>query len=346
MDLTLIQRPLLSANNVHLINDDVPVLSDVCFDLLGGRCLGLVGDTASKEVSRIVSGELWPSRGHVVHHGKLMPPPGASVATSIWVTCGLVCLLIYSAALIGMDPYSALPWLEKTAARVHWSWLAAFALAVVTFMVGVKLSVDSHHNKQISHRVLRITGKSLQNEDLGFSKSIYSIISARMPHNIPRDKRHSRISAMLKAAGLGKLDQDLPLPSAALSDTSRHVISLLRCFAACPDVLICDDILEGLDVMQQARMLHMLRRIKAELGVAILFNTGKLEQQRLIADSICYLYEGCIVEAGPAAEVLDAPRSGETEKYIANYKVSTSELVDNFATLKKDKDLASSWLPC
>lgn len=89
----------------------------------------------------------------------------------------------------------------------------------------------------------------------------------------------------------------------------------------------------------------MMRRLKADLGTTILFNTGSVEQHRLIADHVCYLCEGCIVESGPVAEVLDSPQSESAAKYIADYKASSTDLADAFKTLSKDKALAGHWLP-
>jgi microcin C transport system ATP-binding protein len=84
-----------------------------------------------------------------------------------------------------------------------------------------------------------------------------------------------------------------------------------------PDLLIADEPTTALDVTIQAQILALLRELKARFGMALLLITHDLTIVRKMADRVCVMTRGEIVEAGPTAEVFDHPRHDYTRRLLA-----------------------------
>jgi microcin C transport system ATP-binding protein len=84
-----------------------------------------------------------------------------------------------------------------------------------------------------------------------------------------------------------------------------------------PDLLIADEPTTALDVTVQAQILTLLKELQTRLGMAMLFITHDLGIVRKIADVVCVMKDGKIVETGPVAEVFRAPQHDYTCKLLA-----------------------------
>ena len=84
-----------------------------------------------------------------------------------------------------------------------------------------------------------------------------------------------------------------------------------------PDLLIADEPTTALDVTVQAQILVLLDRLRKTYGMAMLFITHDLGLVRRIADDVCVMQKGKIVEAGPAARVFSDPQHPYTKALLA-----------------------------
>ncbi|HWA48045.1 MAG TPA: ABC transporter ATP-binding protein [Dongiaceae bacterium] len=92
-----------------------------------------------------------------------------------------------------------------------------------------------------------------------------------------------------------------------LSGGERQRVAIARALAAKPALLLCDEILSALDVSVQANILTLLQQLKSEHGIAMLFISHDLAVVRMLADHVCVLYGGEVMEIGTRASVFAPP---------------------------------------
>src|ERR671926_324245 len=127
----------------------------------------------------------------------------------------------------------------------------------------------------------------------------------------------ARTLELLRLVGLRDAESRLGAYPHQLSGGQRQRVMIAMALANEPDLFIADEPTTALDVTVQAQLLKLLADLKTRLGMAMLFITHDLGIVRKIADRVCVMTNGKIVEHGPVADVFAAPKHPYTQKLLA-----------------------------
>jgi microcin C transport system ATP-binding protein len=127
----------------------------------------------------------------------------------------------------------------------------------------------------------------------------------------------ARTIELLTQVGIPEPETRLGSYPHQLSGGQRQRVMIAMALANEPDLLIADEPTTALDVTVQAQILALLADIRARLGMSLLFITHDLGIVRRIADTVCVMNSGKIVEQGPVEEVFTAPKHPYTRALLA-----------------------------
>ena len=127
----------------------------------------------------------------------------------------------------------------------------------------------------------------------------------------------ARTLELLELVGIRDAASRLGAYPHQLSGGQRQRAMIAMALANEPKLLVADEPTTALDVTVQAQILTLLAELKARLGMAVLFITHDLGVVRKIADRVCVMTGGRIVEAGPVAEVFGNPQHAYTRRLLA-----------------------------
>jgi microcin C transport system ATP-binding protein len=126
-----------------------------------------------------------------------------------------------------------------------------------------------------------------------------------------------RIIQLLDQVGIPDPEGRLASYPHQLSGGQRQRVMIAMALANEPDLLIADEPTTALDVTVQAQILTLLKELQTRLGMAMLFITHDLGIVRKIADVVCVMKDGKIVETGPVADIFDKPQHPYTRALLA-----------------------------
>ncbi|MGR3742663.1 MAG: ABC transporter ATP-binding protein [Pseudooceanicola nanhaiensis] len=132
----------------------------------------------------------------------------------------------------------------------------------------------------------------------------------------PAARVAERVEELFTQVGLpdpARLRKSFPFQ---LSGGQRQRVMIAMALANTPRLLIADEPTTALDVTTQRQILDLIKRLQAEMGMGVLFITHDIGVVADIADRVIVLKQGCVVEQGTAAEVLNSPREGYTRMLL------------------------------
>jgi peptide/nickel transport system ATP-binding protein len=130
-------------------------------------------------------------------------------------------------------------------------------------------------------------------------------------------------SAAVREARAHQLLEQVSLPTAfahayphELSGGQRQRVGIARALALQPDLIVADEIVSGLDVSTQARILLLLRELRERFAMSMIFVTHDLSVVRVLCDRVAVMREGRIVEQGSTQEVFERPQHPYTRALL------------------------------
>ncbi|MCZ4090837.1 ABC transporter ATP-binding protein [Sinorhizobium psoraleae] len=123
---------------------------------------------------------------------------------------------------------------------------------------------------------------------------------------------------LLNQVGIREAEKRLGAYPHQLSGGQRQRVMIAMALANRPELLIADEPTTALDVTVQAQILELLKSLKDEHGMSMLFITHDLGIVRKIADRVCVMTKGKIVETGPTAEIFANPQHAYTRHLLAS----------------------------
>jgi polar amino acid transport system ATP-binding protein len=132
-------------------------------------------------------------------------------------------------------------------------------------------------------------------------------------HGSSRRDAEERARELLSRFGLADRADEHP---DRLSGGQQQRVAIVRALATAPRALLLDEITSALDPELVGEVLDVVRELKGE-GMTMVLATHEMGFAREVADEVCFLHDGRIVEQGPPSELLSAPRQPETQRFLA-----------------------------
>jgi polar amino acid transport system ATP-binding protein len=117
---------------------------------------------------------------------------------------------------------------------------------------------------------------------------------------------------LLERFGLGGREDSRPDD---LSGGQQQRVAIVRALATRPRALLLDEVTSALDPELVGEVLAVVRDLKAD-GMTMIIATHEMAFARDVADEVCFLHEGRVLERGPAAEMFSAPSRPETQRFL------------------------------
>ena len=201
---------------------------------------------------------------------------------------------------------------------------------------------------KVNHKQMKLLRKDFQMifqdpmDSLNARMSVGTILSepfiihkGEHPFDTP-EKRKNEILSLLKSVGL---------PESAyhrypheFSGGQRQRIGIARAIALRPKLIVCDEPVSALDVSVQSQILNLMVKLQKELNLTFIFIAHNLSVVKYIADRICVMYLGKIVETAPSEDLYKNPQHPYTQALI-------SAIPEPDPSLSKEKQLLEGDVP-
>jgi microcin C transport system ATP-binding protein len=163
--------------------------------------------------------------------------------------------------------------------------------------------------------------------------------------DIDKAEARRRVIELLNQVGIREPEKRLGAYPHELSGGQRQRVMIAMALANRPELLIADEPTTALDVTVQAQILELLRKLKTEHGMSMLFITHDLGIVRKIADRVCVMTKGKIVETGPTAEIFANPQHAYTKHLLAAEPKGEPPVADDAKPIIIESQDLKVWFP-
>jgi polar amino acid transport system ATP-binding protein len=129
---------------------------------------------------------------------------------------------------------------------------------------------------------------------------------------LSRTEAEARATELLSRFGLEDKRDEYP---DRLSGGQQQRVAIVRALAMQPQLMLLDEVTSALDPELVAEVLNVIREL-AEGGMTMLIATHEMTFARDIANRVCFLDQGLILEEGPPAEIFARPKEPRTEQFL------------------------------
>lgn len=137
-------------------------------------------------------------------------------------------------------------------------------------------------------------------------------LAPRKVLRLPTETADARALELLTRFGLADKAREYP---DRLSGGQQQRAAIVRALAMAPDILLLDEITAALDPELVAEVLDVIRSLARD-GMTLVIATHEMGFARDVADRICFLDAGRILEEGPPSVILSAPREERTQRFL------------------------------
>jgi len=169
--------------------------------------------------------------------------------------------------------------------------------------------------------------------------------SIELHQGLSGNETRAKIIELLNKVGIHNPESRLGAYPHQLSGGQRQRVMIAMALANGPELLIADEPTTALDVTIQAQILDLLEELKRDVGMSMLFITHDLTIVRKIADRVCVMKDGEIVEHGPTADIFDYPKHPYTQMLLAAESVGGPPPVPDNAPVVAETDGLRIWFP-
>ena len=128
----------------------------------------------------------------------------------------------------------------------------------------------------------------------------------------PRDEADARAMELLERFGLAEKRDDYP---DRLSGGQQQRLAIVRALAMKPDIMLLDEVTSALDPELVAEVLNVIRELAAA-GMTMVIATHEMGFARDIANRVCFLDAGVILEDGPPDRIFSSPQHERTRRFL------------------------------
>ena len=155
----------------------------------------------------------------------------------------------------------------------------------------------------------------------------------------------ARILELLTRVGISNPESRLAALPHQLSGGQRQRVMIAMALANGPELLVADEPTTALDVTIQAQILELLAELKRDLGMSLLFISHDLGVVRRIADKVCVMSQGEIVEQGATEDIFANPQHPYTKKLLAAEPKGRAEPVPEQSETLLATEALKVWFP-
>jgi len=137
-------------------------------------------------------------------------------------------------------------------------------------------------------------------------------LSPRKVHGVPQDQAEDHARRLLEQFGLTDKINEYP---DRLSGGEQQRVAVIRALATEPELMLFDEVTSALDPELVAEVLNVIRGLKDQ-GMTMLIATHEMGFARDVADRVCFLDQGMILEQGPPKEIFSSPREARTQQFL------------------------------